>query len=121
MTGRGSPHATLGARAYHLRKLTRMSWRRIADAMGYRPELGDAMRWRRLSKLALYYARVHKMQWPLPGPEDREPREAVRAHHYARQNGRCAACDAHMQYAAAVYREKQMFCAVCVEAHKTAA
>ena len=57
----------LGAKAFHLRKLTRSSWVAIADALDYRVGEDAGIRSHRIMMAAKDYARSQGYAWPIAG------------------------------------------------------
>ena len=56
---------SIGAQAYHTRRLTRQSWGEIADKIAYRVGVPNSTRRHSLMTLAKEYARRNGYDWPV--------------------------------------------------------
>ena len=56
---------SIGAQAYHTRRLLKLSWGKIADKIGYRIGVPNATRRHSLMTLAKEYARRNGYDWPI--------------------------------------------------------
>lgn len=64
---------SIGAKAYHLRKLTGGAWPDLAEHLDYRPDWPRNKRGHQLMIAAKGYALTHRKPWPVSTPASKAP------------------------------------------------